>query len=1074
MRKLTLSLAVMAALMPARGYPLGLGEIELNSALNQELNAEIEVLSATPEDADQLIVKLADRDAFSRAGIDRPFLLQQLKFKISEKNGKPVVKVYTRTPIREPYLNFLLEIDWPKGHLLREYTLLLDPPIYNTGVTSTAVQTGEDHPFIEPTDATAQPQSAYQQQQAQPAQGSYGTVAGTSQTGVISSDSGRSMSYQYQAMPQATSTPDQYRVQQNDTLWSIANRMRPDSSVSVEQMMLALVRKNPEAFIQENINGVKRGYILRVPTRDEATQLDRQQAVAQAREHASLWREYSQASTAAAPASSMEVDQEASMPGDQPVRDSEGQLSILGASDTEGSEFAGSNQDPNAELSRLKQELAMAREQLESEKMEKEDLRSRLADLEQRVQRVIEMDDGELAKLQQDLQQPSVVEESIPEMPMEDAPVMDEAPAELIEEEAPVEEGMPVDELAPQELMPEEMPAEEAPVDEALETMPTDEEGAVFVDETVPADVIEGEEPVDMQAPAIQPVQTIEPPAFAQKQPKGFLDSLMNDPKLLGIIGGGLAFVMLLLALLLKRIRGGKSDEEAWDAALENDDLDLDVDDTTQVKHDESLDETTEMMVEPATSESTDSMAGAEAEEESLEDTVFSLDDNKPEVPADDAEKDDVLAEADVYLAYGIYQQAEDLLNNAIDQNPERDDYRMKLMEVHYAAKNATAFEQLAKDVQARKGNDKSYWGRVAAMGMELCPGSSVFAGAGDMLSNLDPEALLPDRPQKADLELDADTSAASDMASELGDDLDLGAELDELSLDTHTDIAADELDLGTAGDELDLGTDTDTAGDELSLDGGLDDLGGDFDLDAELDLGETTETEAMPEMDLSSDLAGDLENLTTEFEAPAAEAEMDLDGGLDADTDLDMDDDFSLDFEASDLGFEESDDELTATGDESASVELDADLDLGVDLEEPEAVDDVMEMDLGDDLGGDDTEIDLGDDIELDLDSDTEVADDLDLGDTELDLGDDIDLDAGMSLDDAEAMDVSTDLDDSDFDISELSEDIDEVSTKLDLARAYIDMGDNEGARSILEEVKAEGNDEQQQQANELLQQAS
>ena len=100
MRKLTLSLAVMAALLPSRGIPLGLGEIELNSALNQELNAEIEVLSASPEDADQLIVQLADRDAFNRAGIDRPYILQQLKFKVAEKNGQPVVKVYTKTPIR--------------------------------------------------------------------------------------------------------------------------------------------------------------------------------------------------------------------------------------------------------------------------------------------------------------------------------------------------------------------------------------------------------------------------------------------------------------------------------------------------------------------------------------------------------------------------------------------------------------------------------------------------------------------------------------------------------------------------------------------------------------------------------------------------------------------------------------------------------------------------------------------------------------------------------------------------------------------------------------------------------------
>ncbi|HED33576.1 MAG TPA: hypothetical protein ENJ08_05055, partial [Gammaproteobacteria bacterium] len=139
MRKLTLSLAVMAALLPVRGYSLGLGELELSSALNQDLNAEIEVLSAAPEDAEQILIKLADRDAFSRAGLDRPYLLQQLKFKMIEKNGKPYVKVYTKTPVREPFLSFLLEIDWPQGHLLREYTLLLAPPVYNTGSASTGM-----------------------------------------------------------------------------------------------------------------------------------------------------------------------------------------------------------------------------------------------------------------------------------------------------------------------------------------------------------------------------------------------------------------------------------------------------------------------------------------------------------------------------------------------------------------------------------------------------------------------------------------------------------------------------------------------------------------------------------------------------------------------------------------------------------------------------------------------------------------------------------------------------------------------------------------------------------------------
>ena len=133
------------------------------------------------------------------------------------------------------------------------------------------------------------------------------------------------------------------------------------------------------------------------------------------------------------------------------------------------------------------------------------------------------------------------------------------------------------------------------------------------------------------------------------------------------------------------------------------------------------------------------------------------------------------------------------------------------------------------------------------------------------------------------------------------------------------------------------------------------------------------------------------------------------------------------------------------------------------------------MEMDLGETLDAGD--LDTGD-AELELG-------DVDLGDADLDLGDlDLGDDESGALDladsgEAETLDMSDDVaidlsDDSDFDISELSEDVDEVSTKLDLARAYIDMGDKDGARSILDEVKSEGNDVQQQEAEALLQQAS
>jgi len=1017
-RKLTLSLAVMAALLPLRGYSLGLGDLELYSALNQELNAEIEVLSATSEDAEQILVKLADRDAFNRAGLDRPFLLQQLKFKLVDKNGVPYVKVYTKAPVREPFLSFLLEIDWPQGHLLREYTLLLDPPVYNNSTPASA----QNSSFNQPADIQAQSQPVYAQQQ------SAQTV--NVQTGVISSDSGRSASYEYQAMPVTSASVDQYRVQKNDTLWGIANRMRPDSSISVEQMMLALVRKNPEAFIRENMNGVKRGYILRMPDRENIAQVNRQQAVAQAREHAALWREYSHAAASSSPASSMEADSMGEgMAGDaaDQARDADGHLSIMGAG--EGDEHTGSNQDVDAQLSQLKQDLAMANEQLESERLEKEDLRSRLAELEQRVKSVIEgsgrveMDDSELAKLQQDLQS---TQQAVQESPTEDS------------NEGTSEESVLNDEPITDEVMSEDALATEDMPEEIADDMVGDtqeKEDAIFADEiTAEAEtevIDDGMADTHMPAESPEPVNEVAPPAFAKQQPKGFIEGLLDDPKLLGMIGGGLAFIFLLVALLLKRIRGNKTEEDEWAAGMEDPSSSTENDfsgisgaelgDNSANATLQSEGFNTDQTAEIAAAESDDGMdiTRVKVPESDGEDTVFNIDD--ADARPEDDDRDDVIAEADVYLAYGIYQQAEELLNTAIDQNPERDDYRMKLLETYYAAKNAAAFEELAVDVKSRKGDDKAYWSRVVAMGMELSPTNELFSSTENVLEDFDANALLPDKLQTTDLDLDA------------GDDFDLGLDSDL------GDADLDSSDLGESGfDDADL-EDTFVSAEPVEVEE------------------EAKDTEEL-------DLASDLENITSDLDRaevaePAADADdnnselefdlgdMDDVGSAEAEstetTEMDIDDDFSLDFDAADLGFEEAEDE---TQDE---VELDADLNLGGDL------DDEQDNSQDDGLGDESVEIDLSEDLDLsDID--------------ELDLSDSSDLDVA---------DVNVDVsdgDDEEFDISELSEDVDEVSTKLDLAKAYIDMGDNDGARSILEEVKAEGNDEQQKQAEELIQKAS
>ena len=126
-------LVIMLALMPGLVNALGLGNLDLNSALNEPFDARIKLLSATADELDSLKVGLADSEAFARAKVDRPFLLSKLRFSLHRAvdDGPDYIRVFSQDPIREPFLNFLVEVSWSNGRLFREYTVLLDPPMLN-------------------------------------------------------------------------------------------------------------------------------------------------------------------------------------------------------------------------------------------------------------------------------------------------------------------------------------------------------------------------------------------------------------------------------------------------------------------------------------------------------------------------------------------------------------------------------------------------------------------------------------------------------------------------------------------------------------------------------------------------------------------------------------------------------------------------------------------------------------------------------------------------------------------------------------------------------------------------------
>ena len=126
-----ISLALVL-LLSGNAWALGLGEIRLDSALNAPMRAQIELLSATPEELENLQVGLASQETFERYGLDRPYYLQDLRFEIVKSGSSEgnYIRVSSTTPITEPFLTFLVEAMWSRGRLLREYTVLLDPPTF--------------------------------------------------------------------------------------------------------------------------------------------------------------------------------------------------------------------------------------------------------------------------------------------------------------------------------------------------------------------------------------------------------------------------------------------------------------------------------------------------------------------------------------------------------------------------------------------------------------------------------------------------------------------------------------------------------------------------------------------------------------------------------------------------------------------------------------------------------------------------------------------------------------------------------------------------------------------------------
>ncbi len=561
-----LSLALALALGSSEALALGLGSIRVSSALNEPLVAEIPIVSRVAGETDGLKVRLASPEAFGRVGIDRSVLLPaNLQFTVgTDAAGQPVVKVTTPSRVGEPVLSFLVEVEWARGKMLREYTVLLDPPRVAPARIAPAVVTPvREEP---PAAATAMPPAPERQPAPAPRPpAAPATVAAPSGAPAAASPPAAAPPA---PAPRPTPAPapaveaaprpaagDQYGpVGSGETLWAIAQQVRPDAAISMNQTMLALLRANPEAFVGQNINRLKRGAVLRIPGRDEFAALSAAAAAAEVAEQARAWRDGS--ASVALPAEPV-AQPEAPAAAAAPSRPADSRLELLPPGGDAPATGAQSGSSAAGAGSELRADLGRAREQVATLEQEARELRSRVADLEtldSNNKRLLELKDSQLAEAQRRLAELEQAQQAAAAAPAEPAPAAttpaEAAPTDDAIAAAPDAATPPTDAAAP-------------PSGEDASTEPAAADGQM----AEPADADAGAAPAEPAAdPVTEPVQeapVARPEPLPDRPPPA---PWYSNPL---VLGGGLAAIIAALVLVLLGRRGSRKPAPARESVAD-------------------------------------------------------------------------------------------------------------------------------------------------------------------------------------------------------------------------------------------------------------------------------------------------------------------------------------------------------------------------------------------------------------------------------------------------------------------------------------------------------------------------
>jgi len=643
---------------------LGLGRLSVQSALGESLRAEIEVTSMTTDEASNLRIRVAPPESYRAANVDYNAVLPSTKAVLERRaDGRQFVRLTSDRGVQEPFVDVILEISWATGRLVREYTLLFDPPVTARAQPQPATPAAAPPPAVAAApnpstpmvSAAPAPTRAERRAAARPAAAEPAPPAEARPTA------------------KAGQQVDEYRVKSGDSLSKIAGQtQRP--GISLDQMLVALFRANPQAFVDNNMNRLRAGVVLAVPAAETAQGIApaeaRQVITAQSADFGAYRQRLAGTAVAAKPEGS--------------ARQASGKVQ---ASVEDRKQAAAPTPD------KLTLSKPVAANAAQEDKISKE--RERVA-AEARVRELAKNVD-QLKKLQGAASGPAGASPAAPAVAARPSTTVTAPPPVVVAQApapAPVAAPAPAPVVAPAPA-PAIVAAAPPAVASAAVAPPVTASAVVAAAPPTPAPVVR---PAASAAAATKPA-----PRAAAKPPveePGLLGSLMDDnPLALGV--GGLV-VALLAGFGIYRFAKRSKKDSGETSFLES-------------------------RLQP------DSFFGASGGQRiDTRDAAGSSSSMTYSLSQLDAIGDvDPVAEADVYLAYGRDLQAEEILKEAMRSSPERLAIRTKLLEVYAKRRDTKGFELLATQLFALTRGEGEDWAKAQQLGAEIDPDNPLFQPGG-------------------------------------------------------------------------------------------------------------------------------------------------------------------------------------------------------------------------------------------------------------------------------------------------------------------------------------------------------